>query len=73
MVESNPGLCSKVNLNNLNNATPKAWKEHLYKGDTNFHDLTFGGHRNIKKHQIYSLSKCNSKELYSLQSYILSK
>ena len=41
----------------LNNATPKAWKENLYKGDTNFHDLTFSGHHIIKKYQIYSLSK----------------
>ena len=23
----------------LNNANPKAWKENLYKGDKNFHDL----------------------------------
>ena len=47
----------------LNDAIPKAWKENLYKGDKNFHDLTFSGHHIIKKYQIYSLSKCNSKEL----------
>ena len=51
----------------LNNTIPKAWKESLYKGDKNFHDLTFSGHHIIKKYQIYSLSKCSSKELYSLQ------
>ena len=51
----------------LNNAIPKAWKENLYKGDKNFHDLTFSGHHIIKKCQVYSLTKCNSKELYSLQ------
>ena len=51
----------------LNNAFPKAWKENLYKGDKHFHDLPFSGHHIIKKYQIYSLSKCNSKELYSLQ------
>ena len=37
------------------------------KGDKHFYDLTFSGHHIIKKYQIYSLSKCNSKELYSLQ------
>ena len=45
----------------LNKAIPKAWKENLHKGDKNFHDLTFSGHN------IFSLSKCNSKELHSLQ------
>ena len=39
----------------------------LYKGDKNFHHFSFSGHHIIKKYQIYSLSKCNSKELYSLQ------
>ena len=29
--------------------------------------MTFSGHHIIKKYQIYSLSMCNSKELYSLQ------
>ena len=52
----------------LNNAIPKAWKEHFYKGDKDFHDLTFSRHHIIKKYQIYSLSKCNSKTLYSLQA-----
>ena len=51
----------------LNNAIPKAWKENLYKEDKNYHDLTFSGQHLIKKYQIYSLSKCNSKELYFLQ------
>ena len=51
----------------LNNAIPKAYKENLYKRDKNFHDLSFSGHHIIKKYQIYSLSKCNSKELYPLQ------
>ena len=52
----------------LNNVIPKAWRENLYKGDKHFHDLTFSGHHIIKKYQIHSLSKCNSNELYSLQS-----
>ena len=47
-----------------NNAIPKAWERH--KGDDNFHDLIFSRHH-IKKYQIYNLSKCNSKELYSPQ------
>ena len=51
----------------LNIAIPKAWKENLCKGDKNFHNLTFSGHHYFKKYQIYSLSKCNSKELYSQQ------
>ena len=51
----------------LNNAIPKAWKENLYIGGKNFHDLTFSGYHIIKKFQTYSFSKCNSKELYSLQ------
>ena len=40
----------------LNNVIPKACKENLYKGDKNFHDLTYSGHHIIKKYQIYSLS-----------------
>ena len=51
----------------LNNDIPKVWKENLYKRDQYFLDLTFSGHHIIKKYQIYSLSKCNSKELYSLR------
>ena len=46
---------------------PKAWKENLYQGDKHFNDLTFSGHHIIKKYQIHSLSKCNSKKSYSLQ------
>ena len=49
-----------------NNAILKAREENLYKGDKNFNDLIFSGHH-IKKYQIYALSKCCSKELYSLQ------
>ena len=51
----------------LTNAILKAWKENLYKEDKNFHDLIFSGHHIIKKYQIYCLTKCNSKGLYSLQ------
>ena len=54
----------------LNNAIPKAWKENFYRGDKTFHDLAFRGHDIIKKYQIYSLSKCNSKELHSLQVFL---
>ena len=31
-----------------NNVIPNSWKETLYKGDENFHDLTFSGHHIIK-------------------------
>ena len=44
----------------------KSWKENLYKGDESFHDLTFSGHHIIKRNR-FILSKCNRKELYSLQ------
>ena len=50
----------------LSNAIPKAWKENLSKADENFHERAFSGHHIIKKYQIYSRSKCNNKELYSL-------
>ena len=50
----------------LRNVIPKALKANIYKGDKKFHDLTFSGHHIIREYQIYSLSKCNSKELYSL-------
>ena len=51
----------------LDNDIPKACKENLYKGDENFLNLLYGGNHIIKKYQIYSLSKCNNKELYCLQ------
>ena len=51
----------------LSNAIPKPWKENLHNGDKNFHDLTFSRYHITKKNQIYSLSKRNIKELYSLQ------
>ena len=54
----------------LNNVIPKVWKENLYKGDEGLDDITSSGHHIIKKFQIYSLSKCNSKELYSLQVFL---
>ena len=50
----------------LNDTILKAWKQNLYNGDKSFYNLTFSGHRIIKKYQIYSLTKCNSKELHSL-------
>ena len=28
----------------LNNVIPKSWKENLYRGNRNFHDLNFSGH-----------------------------
>ena len=34
----------------LNNAIPDAWEENLYKGDENFHDLTYSGHHIIKRY-----------------------
>ena len=45
----------------------KLGKKIFIKERKNFHDLTFRGHHIIKKYQIYSLIKCNSKELSSLQ------
>ena len=54
----------------LNKTILKAWKENLYKEDKNFHDLTFRGHYIIENNRIYSLSKCTTKELYSLQVFL---
>ena len=65
--ESNLSKNSHFYWIQLNNVFPKAWKENLYKGYKNFHDLTFSGHHIVKKNPVYSLIKCNNKELYSLQ------
>ena len=54
----------------FNNAIPKAWKENLHKGHKIFYDIIFSGHRITKKCQIYSLTKCTSKELYSLRVFL---
>ena len=65
--ESNLSKNSHFYWIQLNNVFPKAWKENLYKEYKNFHDLTFSGHHIVKKNPVYSLIKCNNKELYSLQ------
>ena len=41
--------------------------QNLCKEDKNFRDLAFSGHHIMKKYQIYSLSNCNNKELYTLK------
>ena len=65
--ESNLSKNSHFYWIQLNNVFAKAWKENLYKGYKNFHDLTFSGHHIVKKNPVYSLIKCNNKELYSLK------
>ena len=50
----------------LINAIPKSWKEEL-RGSNRSNALSVYDHHLIKKNQIYSLNKCNSKELYYLQ------
>ena len=51
----------------LNKAIQKGWKENLCKEDKNWRDLTLSGHHIIKKYQIYSLTKCNSRDSCSLK------
>ena len=47
----------------LINAIPKSWKEELCRNNHIPDALSVYHHRLIKKYQIYSLDKCNSKEL----------
>ena len=49
------------------NAIPKSWKEELRRSNHISDALSLYDHHMIKKNQIYSLDKCNSKELYCLQ------
>ena len=49
------------------NAIPKSWKEELRRSNHISDALSLYDHHLIKKNQIYSLDKCNSKELYCLQ------
>ena len=51
----------------LINAIPKSWKEELRRSNRISDALSVYDHHLIKKNQIYSLDKCNSKELYCLQ------
>ena len=51
----------------LINAIPKSWKEELRRSNHISDALSVYDHHMIKKNQIYSLDKCNSKELYCLQ------
>ena len=50
----------------LINATPKSWKEGLRRSNRISDALFVYDHHLIKCNQIYSLNKCNSKELYCL-------
>ena len=51
----------------LINAIPKSWKEKLHRSNHIPDALSVYDHHLIKSNQIYSLNKCNSKELYCLQ------
>ena len=51
-------------------AIPKSWKEELRRSNRIPDALPVYDHHLIKKNQIYSLDKCNSKELYCLQIYL---
>ena len=51
----------------LINAIPKSWKEELCRSNHILDAFSVYDHHLIKKNQIYSLDKCNSKELYCLQ------
>ena len=45
----------------------KSWKEELRRSNGISDALSVYDHHLIKSNQIYSLNKCNSKELYRLQ------
>ena len=51
----------------LINAIPKSWEEELRRSNRISDGLSVYDHHLIKRNQIYSLDKCNSKELYCLQ------
>ena len=51
----------------LINAIPKSWKEELRRSNRISDALSVFDHHLIKSNQIYSLNKCNNKELYCLQ------
>ena len=51
----------------LINAIPKSWKEELRRSNRISDALSVNDHHLVKRNQIYSLDKCNSKELYCLQ------
>ena len=46
---------------------PKQWKERIASFDGNFESLLIKDHNLIKKHQVYSITRLDSKELYKLQ------
>ena len=49
------------------NALPKSWKETFLTNEGNLNNLVIHDHHLLKKNQIYSLNKLNSKELYNIQ------
>ena len=51
----------------LTNAISKSWKEELRRSNRIFDAVFVYDHPSIKRNQICSLDKCNSKELYCLQ------
>ena len=69
------GIKTQFNLSNkqhyfwiqLINAIPKSLKEELRRSNRISDTLSVYDHQLIKSNQIYSLNKCNSKELYCLQ------
>ena len=52
------------------NAIPKSWEKKLRRSNGIPDALSVNDHQLIKKNQIHSLDKCNSKELYCLQIYL---
>ena len=48
----------------------KSWEEELCRSNRISDALSVNDHDLIKKNQIYSLDKCNSKELYCLQMFL---
>ena len=50
----------------LVDAFQKSWKKSITEQNTNLNSLSLFAHHLIKKHQVYSLGKRNSKELYNI-------
>ena len=54
------------------NGAMKPWSvlKSEFRLSKNSHFMSFSGHHITKKCQIYSLTKCSNKELYSLQVFL---
>ena len=63
------GLANKLKFKwiQIIHSLPKSWIEQIFIDSGNSINLTIQDHHLIKKHQILSLNKLDSKELYNIQ------